>query len=47
MFFLIYLALKSYGAIYDQFMPEPCGRKNGLFDKIFFTKFVLTLVKKL
>ena len=32
---------------FDHFMPEPCGRKNDLFDKKnYFTKFVSTLFKK-
>ena len=45
-FFLI-LALKSYEAFFDHFLPEPCGSKNDLFDKKNnFTKFVFILFKK-
>jgi hypothetical protein len=27
------MALKSYEAFFDHFLPEPCGRKNYRFDK--------------
>ena len=33
MCFFQILALKSYKAYFDHFLPEPCGGKNELFDK--------------
>ena len=31
--FFLFMALKSYEAFFDHFLPEPCGRKSELFAK--------------
>ena len=46
MFFILFMALKSYEVFFDHFMPELCGRKNELFDKkIILPKLFLYYLK--